>query len=533
VYNLSDLIFHLSGVEPIKVRKSKRDPDSPLVRLSFRDVLRYCYLKQERLDSSFFRLEDSFKRLKSMDVMRFVRGLYSDRLNELDASLVRAQDEQRAKREAVEQIRKFLRQFQLGTDVGLSIQLQTAEQELGQAKAARDAIERDQSNATHTAEPMRVELRSLASQIAREREALTDLRQRIGDQTSLRSELITAKVKAGRAEAAGTVLAGVEFGRCPRCGTALEDRPPRQPPTCLLCGVPEGGARERPAAENEILRRELNTQMDDLADSIARHERAAVLQERQVNALLVRKSDLDQALASELARYDSAFVANVRAADRRVATLEERISSLKQLARMPAAIQDLEREAGELQGSIDVYRSALVEERDRLRVADTRIKRLEETFFIIMREVGYPGVYGGDRVQIDPRRWMPVVIHGDDEDIVRGFFDAGSGGKKTLFNVCYALAVHQVALEESLPLPTLLIIDSPTKNISRDINAELVASLYRYIFKLAALAKGRLQLLLIDSDLAVPEEDMIEFSERLMAHDDPDHPPLFSYYVGP
>jgi hypothetical protein len=124
-------------------------------------------------------------------------------------------------------------------------------------------------------------------------------------------------------------------------------------------------------------------------------------------------------------------------------------------------------------------------------------------------------------------------VHGEDEDIAWGFFDAGSGGKKTLFNVCYALAVHQVAIEDGLPLPTLLIIDSPTKNISRDINAALVASLYRYIFKLAATAKGRLQLILIDSDLAVPDNQMFDFRSRLMAHGDPDHPPLISYYVGP
>jgi hypothetical protein len=38
VYNFSDLVFHLAGVEPIRVRKSKRDPESPLVRLSVRDL---------------------------------------------------------------------------------------------------------------------------------------------------------------------------------------------------------------------------------------------------------------------------------------------------------------------------------------------------------------------------------------------------------------------------------------------------------------------------------------------------------------
>ena len=61
VYNFSDLVFHLCGVKPIKVRKRSRDPDSQLIRLSIRDVWNYCYLDQAHLDSSFFRLGDPFR----------------------------------------------------------------------------------------------------------------------------------------------------------------------------------------------------------------------------------------------------------------------------------------------------------------------------------------------------------------------------------------------------------------------------------------------------------------------------------------
>ena len=38
VYNLSDLVFHLCGVEPIRVRRSRSEPNSPLIRLSIRDI---------------------------------------------------------------------------------------------------------------------------------------------------------------------------------------------------------------------------------------------------------------------------------------------------------------------------------------------------------------------------------------------------------------------------------------------------------------------------------------------------------------
>src|SRR5690606_30156519 len=102
--SLSDLLFHLCGVEPIKVPKRSRDPDSPMIRLSFRDIWRYCYLDQTHLDSSFFRFEDPFRGRKSQDAMRFFTGLHSERLSLLQASLFRAVAEQQGARKAVAQI---------------------------------------------------------------------------------------------------------------------------------------------------------------------------------------------------------------------------------------------------------------------------------------------------------------------------------------------------------------------------------------------------------------------------------------------
>ncbi|NTV46687.1 MAG: AAA family ATPase, partial [Chlorobiales bacterium] len=101
VYNFSDLIFYLCGIAPIKVRKRNRDPQSPLVRLSIRDIWWYCYLDQTDLDSSFFRLEDAFRGPKSRDAMRFFTGLHSERLSQLEEDLISTIDEQRTKRDTV------------------------------------------------------------------------------------------------------------------------------------------------------------------------------------------------------------------------------------------------------------------------------------------------------------------------------------------------------------------------------------------------------------------------------------------------
>src|SRR5207247_2595397 len=101
-----------------------------------------------------------------------------------------------------------------------------------------------------------------------------------------------------------------------------------------------------------------------------------------------------------LARYDSAWMETIRGVEREIATLVERIKSLRRLRQMPQAINALEEEAGALQGSIDNLRTLLAEERDRLRDADANIAAIAAEFKRVMLSVGFPGVFEDDEILI-------------------------------------------------------------------------------------------------------------------------------------
>ena len=99
VEQLSDLLFWLSEVSPPRVRKSKVREDSETARLSMRDLLWYCYLDQDEIDSSFFHLEEGapfYKRYKSRDVLRFVIGFHDEHVAELEAALDQLRGERQA-----------------------------------------------------------------------------------------------------------------------------------------------------------------------------------------------------------------------------------------------------------------------------------------------------------------------------------------------------------------------------------------------------------------------------------------------------
>ena len=530
VYNLSDLLFYLAGITPIKVRQRARDSESPMIRLSFRDIWWYCYLEQTHLDSSFFKLEDPFRGRKSQDAMRFFTGLYSEKLSELETQLYSTLDQQMGKREAVRQIRAFMSQFELGTEIEVEAQLSNTRNELKESDARRVRLETDRESVVHPTDPLRERLRKMGNEIASLVISTNEVEDSVSEQRALRAELITTKIKADRSVQAGRLLGGVEYSRCPQCGTDISERPEVQD-QCRLCGSPAATSNETGSGlELEAVRRELNDRIDQIADSIQRRERELTRSIRRLDQLRSEKNQLDLTLQRELARYDSAFVESIREIDREIATLNERLRSLTKLQAMPKAIGDLEESAGQLQGQIDRIRSSIEAEKKRLRSADENVALIAEKFMAILLAVGFPGVAETDRIQLDTKNWRPVVQHGEQ---IWSFWDAGSGGKKTLFNVCYALAVHEAARERGMPVPTVLIIDGPTKNISDTENPELVRALYNEIYRLAVRTEPEpLQLVLIDSNLVEPENELPEFVVRHLAGTD-DAPALISYYQGP
>lgn len=529
VYNLSDLIFYLSGVTPIKVRRQSRDPDSPLVRLSIRDIWQYCYLDQTHLDSSFFHFEDTFRARKSQDTMRFFTGLHSEQLSQAEEALMRAIDTQRSQRETVAQLKTFMSRFMLDSEIDVVQQLTLVDEELSATEIKRKQLEVVRSTQIHPTDSLRKELRELSTEIESIKNAIIDSRDTILEEEALRAELITTKTKSQRAERSGSILEGVAFKRCPECGATISDRP-ENAESCRLCGSPHTNKKNSTAQEQEAFRRDLNDRIDQITNSIDRRKQKLAQLEKKLMKKSNYKEDLDKKLQEDLARYDSAYIESIRDIDKTIATLIERKKSILKLQELPKAIAELEETAGALQGKIDILRSNLAAERQHLNSADSTIRAIAAEFKRIMLSIAFPGVSADDIIILDPRNWKPTVIHGDQE---WSFWDTGSGGKKTLFNVCYALAIHSIALSQNIPIPNILIIDGPTKNISKDENPELVRLLYEEIYRLAKGQEGQyIQFILIDSELYIPPRTLRDFKERRMAGE-PGAPSLIPYYSGP
>jgi rubrerythrin len=533
VFNLTDLIFYLFGITPIKVKRSKRDQDSPLVRLSFRDIMWYCYLDQDHLDSSFFRLEDKFRGLKSRDVMRFVVGFYTERLNDLEINLEEIKDQRAGKLEAAEQLKTSLQELGYDSESKIGNEIRNTTVELRKAKSEQLKLREGYMENTHFADRLRKQLRALSIRLTREEQALTDLNERIDEQKTLKAELFSAKFKLARAKSASTVLSGVSFEFCPSCGMKLDTASQNDTDVCPLCGKQPSTSREQIIPQGEMLRDDLNSRIEELDESIQRHTESLKKEKFIVSELQEKKALLDEQLKEELKNYDSTFLASSREVERRIATLQERLRGLEKILRIPNAIVRLEEEADKLVSEEARLKRKIQEEKAKLTSADQYIQDIEDSFLQSLIEVGVPGVGPDDQVELNRKTWIPSVLPEGDKALKWYFYNAGSGGKKTLFNVCYALAVHKVADEHDLPLPTFLIIDTPMKNIGKDVNRDIFVAFYNYLYDLVVGPLSNTQFIIIDKECVSPSYKEIIFKKRYMSNDDLEHPPLISYYRGP
>lgn len=533
IFNISDMIFYLLNITPLKVRRSKNQSDSPLVRLSFKDVRWYCYLDQDNLDSSFYRLEDAFKKLKSRDVMRFMVGYYTEQLNDLEIQLDELKDERKSKLGAISQVTEFLKEFNYDSEAQINEVIERHKAELEDAKSQLSSIQNTHRSKTHFVDDLRQNLRELNETLRKEEETLFDLKSQLNIEKSLRAEILSTKFKLAKATESSLILSGVSFECCPNCGSDITPQPTNHE-QCPLCKHTPLETDQPSTDQSEMNRKDLTSRLNDITESIERHSWSLKIQERRVQAQRKDKSLLDVRLVEELDVYDSSYLSHARETERRVAMLEERIRGIDKIASMANAINKLHEEADKIHLVIERIKREIEDETKNLTTARDYITDIEKTYLEILNRVGVPGVTEEDKVNINLKTWVPSIQAGGDQALTYSFYNAGSGGKKTLLNVCYALSVHKVAAENSLPLPTYLVIDTPMKNIGEDVNRDLFVSFYQLLYELSRGPLKNTQFIIIDKEYIGPDEpEEFDIIERFMTPDDPDNPPLISYYHGP
>jgi IS30 family transposase len=491
----------------------------------------YCYLEQDHIDSSFYKLEDPIRGQKSKDVMRFILGHYTEILNDLEITLDNVSQEKSGMADSIKNFRKTLKEF--GYDDGGQIydEIGRAKSDIGSELKKMEELRTDYKAKTHFVDRLRDKLRECSEYVAKQQEIAFDLKQKIKEQEALIAELMATKFKLARTKHSSEILSSIQFKKCPACGKSI--RLVRHGEAdCHLCGIPHSTEEPQKSLDVEVINKDLDSRQDDLETSINGHKKALKRHEQIVQEAIAQKGSLEVRLRDELKNYDSNFLSDSREAERNLATLEERIRGLERLAKIPNIIQGLEADLVKKFVEEKSLKEKIESEKKKLNVF-AYVEEIQNEFLAFLLKVGLPGVSADDKVLINHVTWVPSVLTGGAIGLRWSFFNAGSGGKKTLFNACYALALHVVTSANDMPLPGFLIIDTPMKNIGEEVNKSIFVNFYNLVYDLSVGPLKDTQIILVDKEYIKPTVDGVEIKEKYMTPDDEEYPPLISYYRGP
>ena len=194
----------------------------------------------------------------------------------------------------------------------------------------------------------------------------------------------------------------------------------------------------------------------------------------------------------------------------------------------------------------DNCRKKMVELQEQLRYENKNIsshwvskninyQRLNELFLDCLKNVDFPGLSELDEVRTEENTYIPIIYNRYTRKEV-SFDNLGSGGKRTIFKICFALAIHRYHREkrENNYLPSFFILDTPMKNISEREDKIKYDRFYQYILKLFSNELSDTQLIIVEKEL----RDLSSYEKKdtaiikHMTNDIVIDPPLFKNYRG-
>lgn len=541
VETLSDLVYYLAGIVPPKVRRSKLNEDSDLERLSLRNLLWYCYLDQDSMDSSFFHLDkdsDKFKMYDSRDVIRYLVGFHQEQVAELEAKLEYLRGMRQRNEAAAQALEDALETADIGDATvilakrnALDEELATIEDELGRI---RQEVQRLR---THAIDQLQAFGRAMTHQLADLYSALEGLGETLSKDRSHRNELTALASRYTRSQSARELLAGVEFHNCPKCGL---DLPERGEDVCGVCGQVHGESPTSSIA-GLALQEDLDTRRAELDDIINRQERQLKLIQKQIGETEAAKAALDVELNAQSEAYDSAYLSTALEKEKRKASIQQELRDLSKLETVAHKIEDLTEEAYKLEARENGVKDALRKAREKAEKDTKNLKKLRDFFLDCLVRSKLAGFLKTDIVEMKSPHLLPEVHSVDDGDVaVVSFTNLSSGGKKTLFKCCFAVAMHRLSHEVGGILPSFMIIDTPMKSISERENRQQFEGFFEMLYELSTTELEGTQFIVIDKELCGPPQGYSRvFKSRHMKpneegvdpKDNPD-PPLIRYYTG-
>ncbi|MFD8324908.1 AAA family ATPase [Streptomyces lydicus] len=491
----------------LRIPKRRVKPTSDTVGISFFDLYKYIYLGQNGIDSNVVGHTDRNLDNKRRAVFELLYGLNSPELIDLAVQKGKWLDREKSLTANAEAVKDFLDQANELAPEQIMTQEIEARSDLESAYEMLQAVRNESEALLSSQREMRNRVGSLRSEL-NELSAYRDIA--AGDvhkSESLLAQLRLEQQAMQRVEVANNALSGLEFSACPRC---LQDVTGRDIPDghCLLCMQSEDVTE--PSGNGELKR--LSSQIMETQALLLQDANALDAHTVEIHRVERQLAELTIELERSSSQLISPQLEEVQSLSMRIARLEAKLEQLEASSARWSNYSSTLEEAAAAASEAALVEAAEAELQLTLTGNRTRVPELSRVFNATVRDLRLPWYQSAG---IDPDSYMPVVNGEQFEDLSVG------GARKTIVNLAYHLANLQYAiLHDDVAYPTLLIVDSPRKNVGQTAEDVAVSwQTYLAFMRLQSEHGGAFQVIVADN--SIPEELPFEYSELHFTYDAP------------
>lgn len=524
IENFSDLMFHLLGLKAPKVRSSEINEEYDLKRLSFRDILWFCYLNQDDIDSSFFNLgpkENKVLQSKARSALRYILGYHDDRVSELEAKLFSIRNRSDSLYKEINQIKEFLNENQFDYDT-VATNISNFGEQIIKLENDKKILKVTPKTSDHLIDELRRKSLNMDLLIGKIENEIYYCNMTIEEQTKLLHEYTMDIIKLKRVNQAGILINEVDFKTCPQCGLDIKNNLEKD--KCQLCKQSLG---KTIVIDFESLTTDLKDRIEELEESIARLNKKMTNSSKELKKLISEKNESDKRYEELQQYYDTNYLSRVSNIERNIGILQGKLDISRDLLSSLQKIKNLDKEYLELKDTENKISMELSDLKNKIGENNPTIKKLRELFLDTLIRIGLPGVNSNDIIELENSSFYPAIIQTDENSTELNFFNAGSGGKKALFKSCFVISLHRLSELLDLRLPRFLIIDTPTKSVGDILNEKEVNKFFNGLYSIMEEIKST-QVIVIDNKEYI-EPKLIKF--RIVRKKFTSKSPFITYYL--
>ncbi len=511
----SDFLLQSLNIPLIKVRRAPTKDDSPAVRLSFRDIFKFCYLNQDDVGSKGILDNKNHSRyVKVKETFKFIHMLLDTQLTDLENEIREKLTLKKQKEDIFNNVSSFFRETKIGTIESLNEELEEITKNLAIVDEKINAITSTITSDTKQFEEIREMIRAFELQIEQ------NGREKYARELQLEQK---NRLKKDYQRDIDKLESSLEFSKkLPKTESLQVDCPICEREMSFEQLKSKLGEDSTSAIEMEI--KNLKAHIKSL-DNLIEEERLEIIKiEQRISILKENLNRYKEFLDIETHKYISPYVTQ------RDDLVSQKASLLEQKKRVEY-LKKIRTQLTELHTESELLGQQISDLKDKIE----NIKQTAPSISAVLQDIAdhldeflkFIPIRNPENIYISESNFLPIIRN-------REYTKLTSGGLRTLVSIGFFVSLLKNSLLNNTHLPRFLMIDTVGKYLGKtskqqssetDVTEDIKEgigdpakyyNLYDFFMKLDKKYGHQFQMIIVDND--VPENIEQSLQQYVVKH---------------